>query len=407
MQTACDVLIIGAGPAGSSAAALLHKAGISTLVIEKQQFPRFVIGESLLPRCMDLLQEADLLGPAEARGYIIKRGALFLRGSERCDFDFRDQHTKGWSHTWQVPRADFDKTLADAVAGRGVPFLYGHEARAIDLTVTGPVVTVVDPERREQTVRARFVIDASGYGRALPRLLDLDAPSELPGRRAVFAHVEGDLRPSGMDADRIWIITSALGGWIWLIPFSNGLTSVGIVGGEQAFSTYPTSPEECLRAVIDSEPNCARLHGSRWALQPRSLSGYSCSVKRLHGDGYCLVGNATEFLDPVFSSGVTLALESANRAAKCVIRQLHGETVSWDADYARPMDRGIDVFRTFVATWYNGDLPKIFFSKKIEQTIKEKICSVLAGYVWDETNSFVTQHDRKITQLARLVPTEG
>lgn len=403
LPAACDVLIIGAGPAGASAAALIHQAGLDAVVIERQRFPRFVIGESLLPHCMDLLEEADLLEAASSRGYIIKRGALFLRGATRCDFSFTDQHTRGWDHTWQVPRADFDKTLADAVAARGVPFLYGHEVKGIELARPRPTLTIADPAGIEHQVTARFVIDASGYGRALPRLLDLDEPSLLPPRQAVFAHVHGDLRPPGTDTQRIWIIVSKSGGWIWIIPFSNGLTSVGIVGDSAVFANFPSAPDLCLRAVIDSEPNCERLRGGTWALEPRALSGYSCAVKQFYGPNFCLVGNATEFLDPVFSSGVTLALESANRASKCVIRQLAGETVDWEADYAGPMQRGTSVFRTFVTRWYSGALPEIIFSTEMSDGIKNKICSVLAGYVWDETNPFVTNHALKVDQLARIL----
>ena len=404
----CDVLVIGAGPAGASAAALLHGAGLETLVVEKQRFPRFVIGESLLPHCMDLLDEAGLLEAAAARGYIIKRGALFLRGPERCDFSFQDQYTKGWDHTWQVPRADFDQTLADAVAARGVPFLFGHDVTGVDVQTENPTVTVAAPDGQQLEIRARFVVDASGYGRVLPRLLDLDAPSRFPGRKAVFAHVEGDRRPEGADTNRIWIICSASGGWLWIIPFSNGLTSVGIVGDLAVFGQFPGGVEACLREVIDTEPNCARLRGRSWALQPREIQGYACSVKQLYGANFCLVGNATEFLDPVFSSGVTLALESASRAAKCVIRQLRGEVVDWERDYARPMAAGTDVFRTYVTAWYSGVLPRIIFSRGVmEPSVKNMICSVLAGYVWDETNPFVSQHARKVDQLARLVTALG
>jgi flavin-dependent dehydrogenase len=407
MQQSCDVLIIGAGPAGTSAAALVHKAGLSAMVIEKQKFPRFVIGESLLPHCMDLLQEADLLEAASARGYIVKRGALFLRGDERCDFNFADQFTKGWDHTWQVPRADFDHTLAEAVAARGVPVLFEHEVKAVDVNRASPVVTVADPSGVTHQITARFVIDASGYGRVLPRLLDLDAPAGLHPRKAVFAHVSGDQRPPGEDTNRIWILSLKSGAWAWIIPFSNGVTSFGVVGDAASFAHYPAGEAECLRAAIESDPNCARLLHTDWVRPPATLSGYSCAVKRLYGENFCLVGNATEFLDPVFSSGVTLALESANRASKCVIRQLRGEAVDWEGDYVRPMKQGTSVFRTFVTTWYDGTLPEIIYAGEVEPNIREKICSVLAGYVWDESNPFVAQHERKVAQLARLISISG
>ena len=401
LPSSCDVLVIGAGPAGSSSAALLHKAGYSVAVVEKQKFPRFVIGESLLPRVMDLLTEADLIEAVRARGFIEKRGALFLRHEERCDFSFADQFTPGWDHTWQVPRADFDKTLADTVAQRGVPFAYEHEVVAVDFS-GDPVVTIADAAGRRQDVRSRFVIDASGYGRALPRLLDLDLPSRSPPRRAVFAHLRGDRRKPGPDENRIWIVCLDSGAWVWIIPFSNGLTSFGIVGTPESLAPFPEDPAECLRAVIASDANFERVRHTEFALGPRTLGGYSCAVKRMHGPGFALVGNATEFLDPVFSSGVTLALESGNRASKTLIRQLRGEPVDWEADYAAYMRRGIDVFRTYVNTWYDGSLPRIFFEADAAAPVKRMICSVLAGYVWDLENPFVREHQRKVAQIARL-----
>jgi flavin-dependent dehydrogenase len=401
LPSACDVLVIGAGPAGSSSAALLQQAGYSVAVVEKQQFPRFVIGESLLPRVMDLLGEAGLLEAATARNFIVKRGALFLRDQERCDFSFADQFTKGWDHTWQVPRADFDKTLADAVEARGVPFAYGHEVVAADFSA-GPVLTVADEQGRQQTLRSRFVIDASGYGRVLPRLLDLDLPSKFPPRKAVFAHLRGDRRKPGPDENRIWIVCLASGAWAWIIPFSNGLTSFGIVGPLDAFRAFPDDPAECLRAAIASDDNFERLRNTAFALEPRTLGGYACSVKRLHGPGFALVGNATEFLDPVFSSGVTLALESANRASKAAIRQLNGETVDWEKEYAAYMRRGIDVFRAYVSGWYDGSVPRLFFNPQAAEPVKRMICSILAGYVWDEENPFVREPERKLAQIARI-----
>src|SRR2546423_7415441 len=163
MQTEVDALIIGAGPAGSTAAALLHRQGFRLLVIEKQHFPRFVIGESLLPHCMDLLQEADLLECVEQRHFMRKNGAVFKRGESTCNFDFSTQFTAGWKYTFQVPRADFDKTLANAVAARGVEIIYGHGVTAISFNENGAIMTIEAPDKTRRKGSARFLLDCSCY----------------------------------------------------------------------------------------------------------------------------------------------------------------------------------------------------------------------------------------------------
>jgi len=411
-----DVLVIGAGPAGCAAAAIVHRAGLTVRVVERARFPRFVIGESLLPRCMDVLEEAGLLEAVKARGYQVKRGALFVRGAERCSFDFQEQHTPGWSWTWQVPRADFDRTLATAVEAMGVPIEWGVKVTSAELP-DGPLLrrlTVEDEQGVVRVLAARHVIDASGYGRVLPRLLGLDRPSGLPPRMALFTHVEGDRRPVGPDQERIWICihpdgvgpaggdpTDANGAWLWIIPFSDGRTSVGAVSSPRFFERYPGDAEAKLRAILASEPGSReRLGEARFLFGPDTLGGYSIAVDRLWGPGYCLVGNATEFLDPVFSSGVTLALESASRAARLVVREVRGEAVDWDREFSAPMMRGIDVFRTFVTRWYDGTLPRLFFSSHQDARIRAQICSVLAGYVWDDTNPMVRDHARRVPFLA-------
>lgn len=408
-----DVLVIGAGPAGSTSAALLRRAGHSVAVVEKETFPRFVIGESLLPRCMDLLGEAGMLPAVEKRGYIIKRGALFVRGEGRCDFDFSTQFTRGWTWTWQVPRSDFDTTLAAAAADMGVPVCFRHEVTAVELPgegydpssdAPGPVTTVRAEDGTITRVRSRWIIDASGYGRVLPRLLGLDAPSGQQLRRAVFTHVRGDRRPPGPEEGRIWICIHPDGAWLWIIPFSNGTTSVGIVAPMAFWADKPADHDAALRAGLAGEPNAAARLADMEALWPaRELRGYSATVSRMSGPGFHMVGNATEFLDPVFSSGVTLALESANRGVKVLRRALGGEAVDWDQEYQAYMARGVDVFRTYVNAWYAGDLERIFFARETNAEFKQMICSVLAGYVWDETNPFVRSHDRRVQQVVRIV----
>ncbi|MFO0713929.1 MAG: NAD(P)/FAD-dependent oxidoreductase [Sandaracinus sp.] len=402
LDSIADVTVIGAGPAGTAMAAFLHRARHGVRVLEATSFPRFVIGESLLPHCMDVLESAGLLEAVKARGYMVKPGALFLRGNERCGFTFGEQHTRGWGWTWQVPRADFDQTLSNEVERLGVPIHWKTSVTAASFDGT-PTLEVRDASGARHSVRSRFVVDASGYGRVLPKLLGLDRPSDLPTRMSLFTHVRGDRRPAGDEEGRIWICVHPRGAWIWIIPFSNGLTSVGAVSTPDFFDGFTGSPEEKLRAILASEPSAAaRLAGVSFEMDVQTLRGYSASVSQLSGPGYCLVGNATEFLDPVFSSGVTLALESSQRAAGLVSRTLRGEKVDWATDYDAYMASGIDVFRTFVTRWYDGTLGEIFFGPRQDPQIRAQICSVLGGYVWDASNPLVREHARKVPQLARI-----
>lgn len=398
-----DVLIIGAGPAGSSAACLLQQAGLKTVVVEKQRFPRFVIGESLLPHCMDLLDEAGLLDAVQQQNYIIKHGAEFFRGDEQFAFDFSQQFTEGWRYTYQVPRDHFDQTLAQATQAKGIPIRWQHTVTGVGFAEDGSSITTVKDELGNQSyIKARFILDGSGYGRVLPRLLDLDAPSHLPTRTALFTHVTGDIRPQGEREGNIWIcmLDDAENGWMWIIPFANGKTSVGIVARPEFLAQFPQDPDERLRALIRSTPAPRkRLAKAVFTFSAQQIEGYSISVKQLSGPGYALMGNATEFLDPVFSSGVTLALESANRAAKTVIRQLRGDDPDWNKEYAEHLMLGVDTFRAFVNAWYDNRFPTLIFNETKPGNIQNQICSVLAGYVWDKANTCVDQPERVIELL--------
>ncbi|MDR3458469.1 MAG: tryptophan 7-halogenase [Verrucomicrobiae bacterium] len=403
-QIEVDVLIIGAGPAGSSAAALLHREGFKLLVVEKQKFPRFVIGESMLPSSMNWLKEAGLLDAVEEKKFMRKHGAVFLRGNETCNFDFSSQFTEGFKYTYQVPRAEFDQALADAVAARGVEILYQHGVTAVNFTPAAALATVEKPDGEKFAVKAKFILDCSGYGRVLPRLLNLEAPSNFPTRESLFTHITGDHRPPGREEGKIWICIHPQDAWIWIIPFSNGKTSVGVVATPEFFKKFPGAPDEQLRAILLSDPNAAkRLANMQFVMPAQRISGYSCAVKQLYGERFALVGNATEFLDPVFSSGVSLAFASANRAAKVLTRQLRGETVDWQVEYADYVMQGINTFRAYVAAWYDDKLPQIFFSANRNPDIMRQVCSVLAGYVWDKTNPYVAQADRALGLLAKIL----
>ena len=407
-QIETDVLIIGAGPSGALAAALLNRENFRVLVVEKQIFPRFVIGESMLPSSMNLLEEAGLLDAVEKQHFMRKYGAVFLRGDETCNFDFANQFGNGYKYTYQVPRADFDQTLADTVAARGVEILYRHGVTAVNFEPTHAAATIETPDGGRLEVKSKFILDCSGYGRVLPRLLDLEEPSKLPPRDSLFAHVTGDARPPEREEGKVWICIHPGGGWLWLIPFSNGKTSVGVVAEPAFFKQFPGPPEEQLRAILMSDPNAAkRLAKMQFAMPVQRVSGFSCSVKKLFGERFALVGNATEFLDPIFSSGVALALASSERASKVLARQLRGEQVNWQADYADHVMQGINTFRAYVNAWYDDRLPKIFFAANRNPDIMRQVCAVLAGYVWDKSNPYVTQAERALALLAKILSRQG
>jgi 2-polyprenyl-6-methoxyphenol hydroxylase-like FAD-dependent oxidoreductase len=406
MQTDVDVLIIGAGPAGAMAASILQREGFRLLVVEKQHFPRFVIGESLLPQSMSLLQESGLLESIEQKNFMQKNGAVFLRGHEECNFDFSAQFTAGWKYTYQVPRADFDKTLADAVASRGVEILYGTSVSAVRFEETHAEVTLstINSQPSTRTVTAKFVLDCSGFGRVLPRLLDLEKPSTFPPREALFTHVNGDIRPEGREEGKVWVCIHPQDAWLWIIPFADGRTSIGAVAKPEFFARFSGTPEEQLRAIIESDPNAhARLANVKFLFPPQAIRAFACSVKQLWGPRYALVGNATEFLDPIFSSGVALAFASADRAAKVLTRHLRGEAVDWQTEYADYVMHGVNTFRAYVTAWYDGLLPNIFFAARANRDIMRQVCSVLAGYVWDKDNPYVCQPERALPLLAQIV----
>lgn len=402
-----DVLVIGAGPAGTIAASIVHQAGYSVKIVEKQKFPRFVIGESLLPRCMEALEEAGFLEAVKAKGFQQKYGAKFVKDGKICNYFFNEQFTAGWNWTWQVPRAEFDKTLADTVESMGVPVLYETNVTGIQFLDGYSETTVEDMDGNKSTIEARFIIDGSGYGRVIPRLFNLDKASNLPTRRALFAHTVDEKRSMDDEPDRITIVVHKPGVWVWIIPFSNGVTSLGFVGDPGFFESYAGSDEEKFRAMIANEPYLAqRFKDVELVFGTRTLEGWSSTCPKFYGDGFVLTGNVTEFLDPVFSSGVTLASVSSQMAAHLVIRKLKDEEVDWDREYMEPMMQGVDTFRSYVMAWYDGTLDTIFFAKNQRQDIKNKICSVLAGYVWDIKNPYVREHPIALQRLANWIETE-
>ena len=402
-----DVLIIGAGPSGCVAAGYLHKNNASIKVVEKSKFPRFVIGESLIPRSMEHYEEAGLLDALLPKNFEKKFGARFIRGKEICLFDFSDKFTEGWDWTWQVPRADFDNTLAQEIVRKGVDVEFESEVLDVQFEGTTSKTIVKDKDGNLKEITAKFIIDSSGYGRVLPRILKLDAPSSIPENSSMFSHVKDINRPEGREGTLISFDILETKVWLWVIPFSDGNTSIGVVGPTSFINSLSKDNTEALKSVIKSSDFYRdRFEGVDFLFEPHKIENYSCSVTQLCGPGFTLTGNSSEFLDPVFSSGVCFATESGMLSAKLFLKELKGEKVDWDKEYTEYMRRGVNVFATYVKEWYTGNLQTLFFHRPENPDVKRKICAVLAGYVWDEENPFVKKHDNVIKNMAYILNNE-
>ncbi|MBT5032492.1 MAG: FAD-dependent oxidoreductase [Proteobacteria bacterium] len=403
MKIDVDVAVIGAGPAGSVSASMLAEKGHSVMVIEAAQFPRFSIGESLLPQVTECLQTAGLLDAVSSAGFQYKDGAHFVCGDLRETFLFEQKSAPGPFHAWEVKRADFDHILAQEAEKRGAEISYNTRVLSWKRQ-DGETLLGCRKDEEDFTVNCRFLIDASGFGRVMSRLADLEYPSNLPPRRAIFQHVKHHITSSDFDPDKITIAQSQmdLPYWFWMIPFSDQTASLGLVCDPN------NEPNECLETTLAEHIETVPLL-SKWLVNAEpvtvigSINGYSCNVKNLFGDKFVLLGNAAEFVDPIFSSGVSIACRSAILAVPLIERELKGENIDWLREYEEPMRRGVKVFHTFVEAWYEGTLSRLFYAETKNAQYKSYICSILAGYVWDENNPVTRFNLSKLRTMANAI----
>lgn len=399
-----DVIVIGAGPAGSLAASLLNQRGYQVLVLERTHFPRFSIGESLLPQSMRYLEQANMLDAVQKAGFQFKNGAAFSCGNRYEFFDFNEKFTEGWGTTFQVQRDRFDKILADTAEAQGVTFHYGQTVMQFEYDEKGAHVVVEGDNGETQQLTAKFVLDASGYGRVLPRLLKLEKPTSFPPRTSLFTHVEDNISDSHYDRNKILITVHPQyrDVWFWLIPFNGGRASVGVVA-EQAFlnDRSGTEADKLRQLISESGWMASLLADAKFDTRVGELTGYACDVSQLSGEGYALLGNAGEFLDPVFSSGVTIAFKSASLAVDVLDRELQGLAPDWQREFAAELQQGVKTFKEFVEAWYDGRLQDVIFTSNKNDPVKRMISSILAGYAWDTNNPYV-KDVKRLSALAEL-----
>ncbi|NOQ92521.1 MAG: FAD-dependent oxidoreductase [Flavobacteriaceae bacterium] len=407
VEESVDILVIGAGPSGCVSASYLINNNINVKIVEKSKFPRYVIGESLLPRCMDHFEEVGLLDCLKSQNYEKKYGARFLKKDKICNFDFSKKYSEGWDWTWQVPRSHFDNVLAEETQKKGVIIDFENEVVGVVFDGSKSKTTVKDSNGNIKYIHAKYIIDASGYGRVLPRLQNLIKPSKLPKHSSIFTIVKDINRPKGNEGTLITFDVVEEEIWLWVIPFSDGTTSIGFVGPTEFINSYKGSSTEMLSEMLKlSDYFQERFKDSPHLFEPKIIQNFSTAVKQIYGDGYILTGNSGEFLDPIFSSGVTFATETGLLAAKVAARIIKGENVDLEKEYVKPVQHGVDVFTSYVNEWYSGNLQKLFFHQPENPEVKKQICSVLAGYVWDETNPFVKKHARIVSSVAHVIDME-
>ena len=392
----CDVVIIGGGPAGSTAAAFLARNGRSVVLLERDTFPRFHIGESLLASVNDVFDAigaADLIRQAN---FPEKWGATFMTPDGRVErfADFAISSEVPSPQTWQVPRERFDEMLLRHAASCGADVREQH--RVVDIAFDSDGVDVryrvslngQDDARASAspiaTIRGRMLIDASGRAQLLGRRFNLRLDEPGLANVAVFSHYAGVPRGEGRRAGDIRIVARTDGGWFWLIPISGELMSVGAVLPQQAFLAQPRMEHgELLQRLIADTPAVAGLMATaerRWPV--RVERDFSYASKCYAGDRWITVGDAGSFLDPVFSSGVAIALESGLEGARAVERGLTSGDLS--ARTFRMFDHRQRAryrsFRRFVTSFYTPAFRDLFFSDDPPQRMFRAIITVLAGY---------------------------
>jgi flavin-dependent dehydrogenase len=380
-----DVLIIGAGPAGSSAAIRARAAGLSTLVVEKSSFPRFRIGESLLPKGNDLLRELGVWSKIERAGFVEKFGARFFNadGTAEKTVVFAQGLIPGLEKCYQVDRARFDSLLLDHARENGAVIRTATTVRAVVNTPSG-FRCELESEGKPSSVNSRWIIDASGRDQFFPNELkaELD-PSAAPKRLAIYNHFTGVPRESG-PAGGDTVIVRLHDGWFWLIPIDAQRTSVGLVTTAATFKASGLSPSEHFNRVVATTPRLRGLMaGSSPVLEFHVTADYSYYRKQLASGRLILVGDAGGFIDPIFSSGVYLATYSAKLAVDLLVaadRQQRPLTPSECRRYTRDLKAHAGVFRRLIDAFYNDDSFSVFMCPQPPMNLAPGITSIVAGH---------------------------
>ncbi|MFL6591773.1 MAG: NAD(P)/FAD-dependent oxidoreductase [Luteimonas sp.] len=381
-----DVLVIGGGPAGSTVATLLARRGWKVLMLEKARHPRFHIGESLLPMNIPILERLGVLEQVRAIG-VLKRGADFpVEGGNYNVFRFGRALRPIADYAFHVKREEFDQLLFEHARGEGVDARDGIKVERVEFDAAGrPHVVHASGPDGALAVRPRYVVDASGRDAFFGSKLGLKRRNKRHQSAAVFSHFHNVTRREGEDAGNVTICRHEHG-WLWLIPLHDGTTSVGAVCSPEHLKQRRGETEAFLMRTLTSvEASRERMREAVRAGPVHVTGNYAYDCSRMSGPGWALVGDAWSFVDPMFSSGVFLAMNSAELAADAIDGALHQP--AREAALLRALERrltvGLDEFKWFIYRFTSPTMKRLFASPRNVLQVEQAVISMLAGDVFD------------------------
>ncbi len=387
----CDVLVIGGGPAGSTVAALLAEKGYRVGLLEKARHPRFHIGESLLPANLPLLEKLGIRAEVEAIG-MEKWGAEFVspwHDDRSQTFEFADAWDKSMPHAYQVRRSEFDEILIRNAARKGAEVIEGCRVRDVEFLPddTGAIVRAEHDNGRSETWQCRFLIDASGRDTFLGNRFKAKHRNPRHNSSSLYGHFKGARRHAGKKEGYITIFWFDHG-WFWFIPLADGVTSVGAVTWPYFMKTRKKPLREFFLDLIAMCPALSeRLEDAELVSEVEATGNFSYTCDRTHGANYLLLGDAFAFVDPVFSSGVMLAMNSAFSGAEAVDTCLRQPAQAERAlqEFDRVMKHGPKEFSWFIYRVTNPTMRDMFMAPRNVFRVKEALLSVLAGDIFGKT----------------------